>query len=109
MLILSSPLTKICEGCGKEYTPDKQQSKRQKFCTDKCRIKTKWKVYEENHKIKNGRVADIKHPRKGYKTSKTHRHKDLYYGIDDQEEVYVCEICGRIKREPILTNKGQLI
>lgn len=103
MLILSSPLTKICEGCGKEYTPDKQQAKRQKFCTTKCREKTQRLIYEENNRIKkmkDGKVEEVK--------NETHKHTDLYYGIEDGMKIHVCEECGRIRKENII-NKGPVI
>ena len=52
---------KICEQCGVEYTPNKSQFSRQRYCTRSCKEKRRWEK-----QIISG---DIRHKKGGYNRS----------------------------------------
>ena len=52
---------KICEQCGVEYTPNKSQYSRQRYCTRSCKEKRRWEK-----QIISG---DIRHKKGGYNRS----------------------------------------
>ena len=54
-------VTKICEQCGVEYTPNKSQYSRQRYCSKSCKEKRRWEK-----QIISG---DIRHKKGGYNRS----------------------------------------
>ena len=52
---------KICEQCGVEYTPNKSQFSRQRYCSKSCKEKRRWEK-----QIISG---DIRHKKGGYNRS----------------------------------------